>query len=104
MTNQELSFNRGWQGHKIEQRWFSATSGSFQIQTVAVDNWEQPSKHLEILNFNVYSKNLDVLHIPAGFITLITALEKNSKLLAMADHFIGEVKDEYRYESDYFSV
>ena len=103
LTNHEVIFKRGWQGHKIEQRWFSAISGSFQIKTAAIDNWEQPLKELEILSFNVYSKNLDVLHIPSGYITLITALEEDSKLLAMSDHFLGEVNDECRYDIDHFN-
>ncbi|MBT0812917.1 WxcM-like domain-containing protein [Litoribacter ruber] len=103
ITNKELGYKRGWQGHQIEHRWFSAMTGSFLIQTVTPNNWEQPSKDLEILDFIVCSEKLDVLHVPAGNITLITALETNSKLLVMADHLLGEVKDEYRYNSDYFS-
>ena len=28
IENADLNFVRGWQGHKIEQRWFSAVQGS----------------------------------------------------------------------------
>ncbi len=29
IENQSVDFIRGWQGHKIEQRWFSVIKGSF---------------------------------------------------------------------------
>jgi hypothetical protein len=46
---------------------------------------------------------LDVLLIPSGYVTSIQASEENSKLLLMADYMYGEVKDEYRFDTTYFS-
>jgi len=34
IENNEINFIRAWQGHKIEQRWFSAVSGTFRIQSL----------------------------------------------------------------------
>ncbi|MDP2067933.1 MAG: WxcM-like domain-containing protein [Lutibacter sp.] len=95
-------FIRAWQGHKIEQRWFSAINGSFKIRLIKIDNWENPAKNLEMLTFTVNTKKLDVLHVPKGYVSGIQSLEEGSKLLVMADHLLGEIKDEYRYEADYF--
>lgn len=102
IENSSKDFIRGWQGHKIEQRWFSVIKGSFRIQLVAIDNWDCPSNDLEILNFVVDDKNQDVLHIPQGYASSIQALEEGSKLLVMADYGFGETQDEYRFEVDYF--
>ena len=102
IENNGTNFIRAWQGHKIEQRWFSAIKGAFKIQLIKIDQWEQPSKNLEKLTFTVNAEKLDVLHIPKGYISSIQSLEVGSKLLAMADHFLGEIKDEYRYDVDYF--
>lgn len=102
IENLSADFVRAWQGHKIEQRWFTAVKGSFRIQLIAIDDWDNPSKEMERFTFIVADKKLDVLHIPKGYVTSIQALEENSRLLVMADYFLGEIQDEYRYEVDYF--
>ena len=78
IENDNTSISRRWQGHKIEQRWFSAVTGSFKILLIKIDKWEQPNKYIRaslILNSNT----LDVLHIPKGYISSIQALEEFSK-------------------------
>ncbi len=102
IENATTDIIRGWQGHKVEQRWFSAIKGSFKIQLIEIDHWEQPSKNLEKLTFIVKAEKLDVLHVPQGYVSSIQALEEASKLLVLADYLLGEIKDEYRYEADYF--
>ena len=103
IKNNSLDFLRGWQGHKIEQRWFSSVHGSFYIKLIKIDNWELPSKNLECLEFSICNKTLDVLHVPKGYISCIKAMEKESKLLVMADYKLGEIVDEYRFELNYFN-
>jgi dTDP-4-dehydrorhamnose 3,5-epimerase-like enzyme len=102
IENSSLEFIRGWQGHKVEQRWFAAMSGRFKVSIICVDDFENPSPDLEIHNYELTTDGLTILHIPAGHITAIQALEHGSKMLVMADYGIGELKDEYRYELDYF--
>lgn len=102
IENNSTNFIRAWQGHKIDQRWFSAIKGSFKIHLIEIDHWDKPSKKLEKLTFTVNAEKLDVLHVPKGYVSSIQSLEEGSKLLVMADHLLGEVKDEYRYDVDYF--
>ena len=66
-----LNFIRGWQGHKIEQRWFSSINGHFIIQLIKIDNWIEPVRELKRITFNLTEDSLDVLHIPACYITSI---------------------------------
>ena len=40
IENVDTNFVRAWQGHKIEQRWFTAVSGSFEIRIIAIDDWD----------------------------------------------------------------
>ena len=77
--------------------------GSFRIQLIKIDNWDSPSKDLEIYTFVVYDTKQDVLHVPEGYVTSIQALQENSKLFVMADYFFGEIEDEHRFELDSFS-
>ncbi len=104
IENHSIDFVRAWQGHKVEQRWFSAISGGFKIQLIAVDNWDTPSENLPRIEFHLHSEKLDILHIPAGYITSIKALEEKSKLLVMSDYHLGELNDEFRYPTDYFTL
>ena len=99
---ENTSFIRGWQGHKIEQRWFSVVKGSFKILVIKIDNWERPEKHLKPQTFILNSSTLDVLHIPKGYVSSLQALEESSKLLVMADYLMGELEDEYKYPQNYF--
>lgn len=102
IENQNSEFVRAWQGHQKEQRWFSAICGSFSIELVAIDNWEMPTRKLDRIRFVLNSRTLDVLHIPAGYVSSILSLELGSKLLVMADYGINENDDEYRFDVDYF--
>jgi dTDP-4-dehydrorhamnose 3,5-epimerase-like enzyme len=102
IENHSVDFIRAWQGHKIEQRWFSAIQGHFKIQLIAIDNWDKPSETLTRLDYILKSATLDILHIPAGYVSSIQALEEKSKLVVMTDYHIGEIRDEFRYPADYF--
>ena len=104
IENKETTFVRGWQGHRIEQRWFSVLQGSFKIELIAIDNWENPSKDVERFSFIVDAETLNVLHVPSGYVSSIQSLEEGAKLLVMADYLLGEVQDEYRFDIDYFKV
>jgi len=104
IENHSIDFVRAWQGHKVEQRWFSAIQGSFKIQLIAVDNWDTPSENLPRIEYHLNSEKLDILHIPAGYISSIQALEKKSKLVVMSDYHLGELNDEFRYPTDYFTI
>jgi dTDP-4-dehydrorhamnose 3,5-epimerase-like enzyme len=104
IENDEITFVRGWQGHRIEQRWFSVLEGSFKIELIAIDNWENPSRDLKSFSFTVNAVTLDVLHVPQGYVSSIQALQEGAKLLVMADYLLGTIQDEYRFEIDYFKV
>jgi dTDP-4-dehydrorhamnose 3,5-epimerase-like enzyme len=102
IENQSTDFVRGWRGHQIEQRWFSAIKGSFKIELIAIDDWEHPSRELKRETFIIYAETMDVLHIPAGFVSSIQSLEEGARLLVMADYSFGALNDEHRFEVDYF--
>lgn len=104
IENNETTFVRGWQGHRIEQRWLSVLQGSFKIELIAIDDWDNPSKDLERFSFIVDAATLDVLHVPSGYLSSIQSLEEGAKLVVMADYLLGEIQDEYRFAIDYFKI
>jgi dTDP-4-dehydrorhamnose 3,5-epimerase-like enzyme len=102
IENKNVDFIRAWQGHKIEQRWFTAVRGSFLIRIIAIDNWESPSVFLVKERFVLSPDNFLVLHIPKGYVSSIQSLEENAKLMVMGDYHLGAVQDEFRFEAQYF--
>lgn len=103
IENIDVNFIRAWQGHKIEKRWFSAIRGSFKIELIKIDNWDNPSKDLERFVFILDDINLDILHVPHGYISSIQSIEEGSRLLVMADYLFNEIEDQYRFDTDYFN-
>jgi len=103
IKNVNTSLVRAWQGHAIERRWFSVVKGSFEIKLIKIDNWENPTKSLEVFSRIINDENFDVLCVPGGYVSSIKALEKNSKLLLMSDYRLGDIKDEYKFDTNYFT-
>lgn len=103
VENHSTDFIRGWQGHKIEQRWFACMKGSFEISVIVVDDFINPSKAARVQKYSLQDDVLTYLYIPSGCITAIQAKEEHSKLLVLADHNLGEINDEYRYGLEYFN-
>ena len=103
IENIDTTFIRAWQGHRVEQRWFSAIHGSFKIKLVAINNWEIPSKKVEITTYILDSEKLDILHVPNGYVSSIQALSVGSRLLVLADYGLNEISDEFRFPFDYFN-
>ncbi|CAM3972247.1 WxcM-like domain-containing protein [Flavobacterium cucumis] len=98
IENADVYSIRGWQGHKIEQRWFSAINGTFKIQILSIDYFEKGLKDLKPYCFVLKADKMDILHVPAGFVSSIQAQEVGAKLLVLADYKVGEVDDEFRFE------
>lgn len=104
ISHLDTQIRRGWRGHRIEQRWFHVTVGSFEIELVSIDNWEQPNKELPILSFVLTAEKTEVLHVPAGYATCIRALQANSKVILFADYGIENAKlDDHLWPLDYFT-
>ena len=102
IKNKDTSIERGWIGHKIEQRWFCASSGKFLISLIKIDNWDSPNINLQQKKYILNAKKLDILFIPKGYVTLIKSLKESSKLIVMADFLMGKINDVYRFDQSYF--
>lgn len=103
IKNTDTEFIRGWRAHRIEQRWFYVLSGSFAVDLVKIDNWENASPDLPIENRILKAAEQQVLHVPVGYGTAFQALEPESELLVFADYGIENAKnDDYTWPVDYF--
>lgn len=103
IKNADTDLIRGWRAHRIEQRWFYVLSGSFALDLIQIDNWENASPDLPVEKRILKAEEHEVLHVPVGYGTAFQALEPESELLVFADYGIENAKnDNYTWPVDYF--
>jgi len=102
ITNHSIEFIRGWQGHKIESRWFASMKGEFEIMVIKLLDFDNPDSAEEIQKFLLSDNSLSFLHVPHGHITAIRACNQDNKLLVLADYNLNEIQDEYRFDLNTF--
>jgi len=103
ITNADCEIIRGWRAHRIEQRWFYVISGSFEVNIVKIDNWDQPSSELEVKKMILNSSENKLLHLPTGYGTTFKSIDTDSILLVFSDFDIDNaVNDNYTYDLNYF--
>jgi dTDP-4-dehydrorhamnose 3,5-epimerase len=103
IKNSSTNIIRAWQGHQKEQKWFYCLAGSFRVNLVEIDDWENPSHCLPIISFELHSKAPLVLYVPGGFANGFQALEEDSVLLVYSDKTVSESQqDDFRWDPDYF--
>ena len=99
-THYSKSVVRAWQGHVVEDRWFTCVKGAFIIKLIKIDDWENPSDSLDVLEFTLSEENPQVLYIPKGYVNGFQALEDHSKLMIMSNYKFNEIQnDQIRFDS-----
>lgn len=106
ISNSEENPIRTWHGHKLDAKKFYCITGAFNIHFVKIDDWEKPSKDLEIETVFVSETDSKVVHIPAGYANAIESLENNSKLISFSTLPFSDVNDEedLRFSLDYWKI
>tara|TARA_B110000003_G_scaffold274670_1_gene315200 strand:+ start:1805 stop:2221 length:417 start_codon:yes stop_codon:yes gene_type:complete len=103
IENKDLSINRGWKGHLVENRWFYCSKGEIEIRVVPINDFSVKFPAIEF--FKLSDKNLDILFVPKGFATLIRQFKNESRVTAMSDYLLGESDDEdLRWKSNIFKA
>ena len=94
---------RAWHGHKIEQKLIKVLNGEFLICLVKVDNWDQPSKNLEILEYKL-NENSGLLYVPSGYANGAINLNSDSKVMYFSSLVLEDsINDDYRFDSKYWN-
>ena len=94
---------RAWHGHKIEEKLIKVLKGEFLICLVKVDNWDQPSKNLEILKYKL-NENSGLLYVPSGYANGAINLNSDSKVMYFSSLVLKDsINDDYRFDSKYWN-
>lgn len=90
---------RGWVGHQIEHKWFTALSGSILIAVVAPDDWEIPTSNLPVQRYVLSAQKPSVLHVPPGHATASIMLSFDAHLGIFSSGKIENTgKDDWRFD------
>lgn len=105
ITHPDTSTIRAWQGHKLETKYFYVTKGSFLINWIQIDNWQQPSKDLETNTHTLSDSESEILIIPPGHVNGFKALEPDSTMIMFSDMLLEDSKkDDYRFPVNYWDI
>ncbi|OUR90663.1 hypothetical protein A9Q87_11945 [Flavobacteriales bacterium 34_180_T64] len=92
---------RAWQAHKNESKWFYCTQGSFKVNLIKLDSFENPSDNLTVFSYKLNANNPQVLFIPGGYANGFRATSEDSKLIVFSDFDIEASKlDDFRFETN----
>lgn len=105
ITHPDTNITRAWQGHKLETKYFYVTKGSFLINWIKIDNWQQPSKDLETNTHTLSDSESEILIIPPGHVNGFKALEPDSTMIMFSDMLLEDSKkDDYRFPVNYWDI
>ena len=104
VSNHQQGFVRAWHAHKLESKYVMVVSGAAIVAAVAIDDWESPSRDLEIHRYVLSAERPSVLFIPAGYANGFKTLTADAQLIFFSTSTLEESKgDDYRFDADYWN-
>ena len=105
VENHKQGFIRAWHGHKNESKYVFVVKGSAVVAAVKIDNWENPSKNLQVNRFVLSEKTPSVLFIPAGYANGFMSLSEDAKLIFYSTSELKDsLNDDIRFDAHYWDV
>ncbi len=94
VIDQNPNITRNWNGHKDEKKWFFCLSGKAKIGLVKVDNWQNPSKNLQVFCYLLSGKKSQILCVPKGYANCIKTEGEHATILVLSEKTITEALSE----------
>ncbi|MDH4359054.1 MAG: dTDP-4-dehydrorhamnose 3,5-epimerase family protein [Candidatus Berkelbacteria bacterium] len=105
VSNHKAGMVRAWHAHKKEAKYVLVTSGAAVVGAVKIDNWENPSKWVEVRRHVLSAKKPSLLYIPAGYANGFMSLTEDTKIVFFSTSTLEESKgDDIRYDSRYWDI
>lgn len=98
IENSSVDYIRGWNGHKVEQRWFMVSFGEIEVNIVSIENIEKNDFTNNVLSYTLNAKSKDILYVPPGYATSIKQKSVGAKIIAMSDYLMGELDDNLKWQ------
>ena len=93
---------RAWHGHKVESKLIKVLQGIFIVCLVKIDNWEEPSKNIEILEYE-FDNDSGLIYVPPGYANGAMNVASDSEIMYFSNLSLEEsAKDDIRFKSNYW--
>lgn len=103
ITHDDISVIRAWQGHRIEVKAFWVVKGSFVINAVKVDDFDNINKEIKPEAFKLKASESRILIIPGGYANGFKALEEGSTMVVFSNLGLDDsAKDMVRIDLNTF--
>lgn len=103
ITHDDPSVIRAWQGHRIEVKAFWVVKGSFVINAVKIDDFDNINKEIKPEAFKLEANESKILVIPGGYANGFKAVEENSTMVVFSNLGLDDsAKDMVRIDLDTF--
>lgn len=104
VQNHAKGFVRAWHGHKHEAKAVVVVAGSALVAAVKIDNWDSPSKDLEVERIVLSSEKPGALLIPAGYANGFMTLSEGAQVMFLSSATLEEsAGDDYRFDARHWN-
>ena len=104
VENHAPGFVRAWHGHKQEAKAVVVVAGAALVAAVKIDNWEKPSKDLNVKRVVLSAEKPGALFIPAGYANGFMTLTEGAKVMFLSTSTLDEsAGDDFRFEANYWN-
>lgn len=105
VSNHKQGFIRAWHGHKKEAKYVLVVKGAAVVGAVKIDNWNKPSKDLEVKRYVLSEKKPTILYIPAGHANGFMSLSGDTQIIFFSTSTLDEsLGDDIRFDSRYWDI
>ena len=105
VSNHRSGFIRAWHAHNKEAKFILVVKGAALVGAVAIDNWDQPSKYVEVQRYVLSESNPKILHIPSGYANGFMSLTEDTQIMFFSTSTLEESQnDDFRYDAKYWDI
>ncbi len=105
VKNHEANFVRAWHGHRHESKAILVVEGAAVVGAVQIDDWNNPSKDLEVSRVVLSSKKPMLYRIPAGYANGLMTLAPNTVICVFSDSTLEEsANDDIRFPARFWDI
>lgn len=105
VRNHASGFVRAWHAHRKESKYVTVTSGAAVVGAVQVDDWDKPSRGLQVHRHVLSAARPSVLFIPAGYANGFMSLTPDTRLMFLSTSTLEEsMGDDIRYDARHWDI
>jgi dTDP-4-dehydrorhamnose 3,5-epimerase len=105
VKNHRAGFIRAWHGHRQEAKYVTVLGGAALVAAVLIDDWNRPSKDLQISKYIISAKKPRVLFIPAGYANGFMSLTIDTQVVFFSTSTLKDSStDDVRFPARYWDI